>query len=505
LTVPTSGAGLYDLHTAVRPTFDGPTSGDTDYHVLRNGHELFGQFLEANAGTTYSNLLTLAAGDTIDFVVGRGADDLVDHSSLKVQATLHRWTDGPPPPAPSTNCVPTPAGLVGWWRGEGTAADALGRHPGTVVGEVSFAPGMVGQGFHFDGSGGYVRIPNAPAMGFPSELTIELWYKHEGLPDEAYGLMSARGTETGPVNFGISVIPIGIGPYFNDPAVATGDDADQGGTFEASRYVPVPSSDEFHHLAVSFRQTSDNQVELKTFIDGVLVRTKQLPAQLSAAVSDAAIVIGRSAEYGGEIFHGVIDEVSLYRRALGADEIRGIAAARQHGKCSGAEALPWEALRALLDTTPAPVNTEALQTKLDAAAASLAQGNVRAAIRQLHSFQRQVRRLVAPTAPGLAQQLLQLTQQLIESLDPRGLRREELAVLESLPPRILRLVRLEQGLRIVSCAPPGCVGRLERSSNLRDWTAAGLAVEVSDGLQQCLELQPDPTASFYRFVVASEE
>ena len=49
-------------------------SGDTDFHVLKNGVELFGQSLPGTYGTGYTNQMALAAGDTIDFAIGRGAD-----------------------------------------------------------------------------------------------------------------------------------------------------------------------------------------------------------------------------------------------------------------------------------------------------------------------------------------------------------------------------------------------------------------------------------------------
>jgi hypothetical protein len=96
-TVPAGGSGVYRIASDVRPTFDGPTSGDTDYHVLKNGQELFGRLLAPNAGTGYSNAVTLVSSDSIDFVVGRGADGSPDHSSLKVRAVIELVTNMPPP------------------------------------------------------------------------------------------------------------------------------------------------------------------------------------------------------------------------------------------------------------------------------------------------------------------------------------------------------------------------------------------------------------------------
>ena len=44
-TVPAGMGGSYTLNTSVRDVFDGASQGDTDFHVARNGVEIFGQFL----------------------------------------------------------------------------------------------------------------------------------------------------------------------------------------------------------------------------------------------------------------------------------------------------------------------------------------------------------------------------------------------------------------------------------------------------------------------------
>src|SRR5262249_38108336 len=40
-----------------------------------------------------------------------------------------------------------PAGLLSWWRGEGSASDVLGASNGTLLNGATFAPGKVGQAF----------------------------------------------------------------------------------------------------------------------------------------------------------------------------------------------------------------------------------------------------------------------------------------------------------------------------------------------------------------------
>jgi hypothetical protein len=41
-------------------------------------------------------------------------------------------------------CVPAPAGIVGWWDGEGDAADIVGTNHGSIQGSVTFTSGIVG-------------------------------------------------------------------------------------------------------------------------------------------------------------------------------------------------------------------------------------------------------------------------------------------------------------------------------------------------------------------------
>lgn len=102
-TVPASEDGIYRIESDVKPIFDGPLSGDSDFHVVKNGQELFGIFLPPNTPGGFTNQLTLRAGDTIDFVTGRGADGLhADRTALKVRAWLGKAESLPPVPPTSS-------------------------------------------------------------------------------------------------------------------------------------------------------------------------------------------------------------------------------------------------------------------------------------------------------------------------------------------------------------------------------------------------------------------
>src|SRR6185503_13488625 len=81
-------AGSYRIETSARSYID-QFSGDSEFHVARNGVALFTRFLPTGAQSTgYTNTLSLSVGDTVDFVVGRGADGKLAATAMKLEADL---------------------------------------------------------------------------------------------------------------------------------------------------------------------------------------------------------------------------------------------------------------------------------------------------------------------------------------------------------------------------------------------------------------------------------
>src|SRR5689334_16500925 len=69
-------------------------------------------------------------------------------------------------------CFPVPSGVVGWWPGEGDVTDIVSTNDGSLQGGATAnSIGMVGSAFSFDGTNGYVQIPDS-AVFHPSNLTI---------------------------------------------------------------------------------------------------------------------------------------------------------------------------------------------------------------------------------------------------------------------------------------------------------------------------------------------
>jgi hypothetical protein len=219
-TVPAGGSGVYRIASAVRPTFDGPVSGDTDFHILKNGQEMFGQFLAPNAGTGYSNAVTLASGDSIDFVVGRGADGSPDHSSLKVHAVIALVTNVPPP----TN------------------------HMFDLSGDFSLASNPNGPWSygHFSGSitGNLALLNTTRTFGAENGVPIDIWQLNNAKPWVA----KVIGPDTA------------VSTHFNAPAgtIYFGPDPDAPRDFAAIRFTVPAGAGGTYRLETAVRSLYDS-------------------------------------------------------------------------------------------------------------------------------------------------------------------------------------------------------------------------------------------------------
>jgi len=79
--------------------------------------------------------------------------------------------------------------------------------------------------------------------------------------------------------------------------------------------APLPVG-QWSHLATTY-----DGANMKLYVNGVLVATQ--PQTGSLAVSNGALKIGGNSVFsGGEFFHGLIDEVRIYNRALTVDQIQ---------------------------------------------------------------------------------------------------------------------------------------------------------------------------------------
>jgi hypothetical protein len=222
--------------------------------------------------------------------------------------------------AAQTDCVPSPLGLVSWWRGEGNATDWVGGNDGTPQGTVDYGPGEVGQGFVLPGVSG-ITVGSATNLQLQN-FTIECWIKRGNLSRASAGQYSQGvgyffGFGGGGYGFGIN----DYGTLFLSQV---------GVSAEYASNVSI-SDMNFHHVAVT-----EGSGTVVFYVDGI---PYPAPPYGPAFSFTSIAAIGMPGLFGNIpnatffAYWGTIDELSIYNRALSEAEIQAVYGAGSHGKC----------------------------------------------------------------------------------------------------------------------------------------------------------------------------
>lgn len=245
------------------------------------------------------------------------------------------------------SCVTPPLGIVSWWPGDGNTQDIVDSNPGTLVDDATFTAGKVGQGFSLDGTLDHVFVGNPSNLKFSDGFTLESWVNTDVL-DEATALQPEIAAVI--TKWGQSALTDSYGLWIINDA----------GTHKAIAAVGISGSSvsglkggvitpgTFAHVAFTYDTTTNDE---KLYVNGQLVVTRN---QAGAIVpSDLNVLIGREDSSLPRLFPGIIDEVTVYDRALSQTEIQGIFDADSAGKCKpvdiiGGEIIPIESTSLLL-------------------------------------------------------------------------------------------------------------------------------------------------------------
>ncbi len=222
-------------------------------------------------------------------------------------------------PASPSVCVAPPANLVSWYRGEGNANDAQGTNNGTLNGGADFAPGKVGSGFRFDAPGEELFVPASPGLdvGAGGSLTLEAWVNATS-PNpggSGYGPIFEWGNGSG----------VQLGRFNNGQLFANVVDTGVNNHF---MFTPdnTLTTNQFQHVALTYT----NATGIGTiYVNGVTVATLNLGSFTPRTNSEMRLGLRGS----GDSFNGIIDEATIYNRALSQTEIQAIVNAGSAGKC----------------------------------------------------------------------------------------------------------------------------------------------------------------------------
>ena len=225
------------------------------------------------------------------------------------------------------NCITAPTNIVAWWPGDGNGYDYARTNHATISG-ATYVSAVAQQGFSFDGIDDGVTAANDNALNLSTtnaNITIEAWINAE-VNENDYDVMSIAGKRfssdisgaTGYELFLIGGVPgIQLANTVGGIANFIASDDIRGG---------------YHHLVATINRSSTTGGNI--YVDGVPVLNFN-PTVVSGSLSNAApFRIGEHpTPYFNGWYKGVIDEVTLYRRALTSTEITQLYTAGSAGKC----------------------------------------------------------------------------------------------------------------------------------------------------------------------------
>ena len=223
---------------------------------------------------------------------------------------------------PLQSCAPPPSGLVSWWPGERNANDAVGGNNGTLQGGVTFSPGVVGQAFNFNPTNGTVVVPDSSSLRITNQLTIEAWINARSVSGQP-GLISKVGIATGDHGYQLGLWDNRLVGLMNGPG--------QVWPAEVVASGPLVTTGQWYHVVFTYDQSA-----MKLYVNGMPAATNVIGPQVIAATTTDLQISGAD---GHGYFDGLIDEPSVYNRALSATEIAAIYTAGSAGKCQQAPAI----------------------------------------------------------------------------------------------------------------------------------------------------------------------
>jgi hypothetical protein len=247
---------------------------------------------------------------------------------LVVTAMAMAMLFGPSVAARAQTCVAPPTGIVGWWAGNGSAADTALGNDGQLFGDATFAPGMVGQGFRFDGVGDYVEIPDSLNLK-PAHVSVEAWVRldslttTEGFPGLQY-VVFKRNTRV--FNFEAYALRKQLDSGVDRFVFSIGDVTGLATLAVAMSTTPVIAG-QFYHLVGTY----DGSM-VKLYVNGAL--EGQAATSATIDYGTRPLFIGTSGETFDGKLNGIVDETTIYNRALDATEIAVLHAAGAAGKCA---------------------------------------------------------------------------------------------------------------------------------------------------------------------------
>src|SRR5438270_3626579 len=222
--------------------------------------------------------------------------------------------------------------MIGWWPGDGNSKDIQGGNTGTLKNGAMVGTGEIGESFSFDGNDDNVLIKDDASLHY-ADFTYDAWIAPDADSPEGDNYIICKGA---------------VGTYEPLIAISGSAGAHYWHVFVDNIGLYGPNvTYNFQHVAVTRQGTT-----VKLYVDGVLYDTQTVSSANSA--DGYNLEFGNIPGYGSSFFKGRIDEVEIFSRALGIEEIQNIYVAGSYGKCRSCDS----ALSGLVGWWPGDGNTK---------------------------------------------------------------------------------------------------------------------------------------------------
>jgi len=226
---------------------------------------------------------------------------------------------------------PAPSGLANWWPAENSPLDLIGTNHGIPQGAVAYAPGKVGQAFSFNGVDTWLAMP--PEFTDTGTFTFEWWMDLRRFTHEAYTPAFCQPCATQSPD----CIPGSFWFYAGNETSygsfrfgATWQD----GTWNDLHTVIPFGVGSWEHVALTY---DGSQISL--YWNGELYNQTSAPGHRLGNHSPfwvgKAFVPHSDGNHETTYLDGLMDEFSVYDRALRPEEIAAIFEAGSAGKSAG--------------------------------------------------------------------------------------------------------------------------------------------------------------------------
>lgn len=222
-------------------------------------------------------------------------------------------------PTATSGCTPPP-NIISWWPAQNNTTDIVSANNGTLQNGADFTNGFVGRAFSFDGVDDAIFVASNASLN-PTSVTVESWVNVANAPIGLSDVITKWGFDASVDSYLLAV--------YNDGSFlrvfgAIGD----GSTGDSGFAGGLLTLNTWYHIAMTYNaSTGENDL----YLNGSLVTTRFRSGGVFP--TNTNVYIGSEDSPEVRFFHGLIDEPTIYGRALSPAEIQAIYNAGSNGKC----------------------------------------------------------------------------------------------------------------------------------------------------------------------------